>query len=271
MSISRDIAPHLPYLRRFARALCGRQESGDAYVLALLESLAADPSLFPRGMEARAALYHLFLKIWDSLGVNLEPEPITADQPDAGATRHLEALTPRPRQAFLLTAVEGFSIEETARIMDTDVAGVSRLLEDAGRQIAEQVATDALIIEDEPLIAMDLENILSGLGHRVSDIARTRAEASAAVKRKRPGLVLADIQLADGSSGLDAVNEILESIDVPVVFITAHPERLLTGERPEPAFLITKPFSADRVKALVSQALFFDVKARSPSKKAASA
>jgi len=189
---------------------------------------------------------------------------------DAAATRRLDALTPRPRQAFLLTAVEGFTPEETAHIMETDEAGASRLLDEAGRQIAELVATDVLIIEDEPLTAMDLETIVTSLGHSISAVARTRTEAVTAVKRKRPGLVFADIQLADGSSGLDAVNEILASMDdLPVVFVTAHPERLLTGERPEPAFLITKPFSPDTVKALISQALFFDVKARASKKRAA--
>jgi DNA-directed RNA polymerase specialized sigma24 family protein len=269
MSLSNKIAPHLPYLRRFARALCGRQEGGDAYVVALLESLVSDPSLFPKGMDARAGLYHIFLKIWDSLEINLAPQSLAAANGDA-ASRHLETLTPRPRQAFLLTAVEGFTPEETALIMSTDVASVSRLLDEAGRQIAEQVATDVLIIEDEPLIAMDLENIVTSLGHRICGMARTRLEAIAAFKRKRPGLVLADIQLADGSSGVDTVNEILASTNVPVVFVTAHPERLLTGERPEPAFLITKPFSADTVKALVSQALFFDVRARAPHQRAAS-
>ena len=270
MSLAHEIAPHLPYLRRFARALCGRQESGDAYVVALLENLIADPSLFPRGMDARAALYRVFLKIWDSLDINLAPHPTPAGAPDAAATRHLEALTPRPRQAFLLTAVEGFTPEETARIMDTDETGVSRLLDEAGREIAELVATDVLIIEDEPLVAMDLENIVTSLGHRVNAVTRTRSEAVTEVKRKRPGLVLADIQLADESSGVDAVNEILASVDVPVLFVTAHPERLPTGERPEPAFLITKPFSPDTVKAVISQALFFDVRARAPSKRAAS-
>jgi DNA-directed RNA polymerase specialized sigma24 family protein/CheY-like chemotaxis protein len=268
MSIAHEIAPHLPYLRRFARALCGRQQSGDAYVIALLESLVADPSLFPSSMEPRAALYRIFLKIWDSLRVNLAPQPTPAGAPDLSATRHLEALTPRPRQAFLLTAVEGFTPEETARIMDVDEAGVSRLIDEAGRQIAEMTATDVLIIEDEPLVAVDLENIVVSLGHRVNAVARTRSEAVTAVKQKRPGLVLSDIQLADESSGLDAVNEILASTDVPVLFITAYPERLLTGERPEPAFLITKPFTPDTVKAVISQALFFDVRARAPSGRA---
>jgi DNA-directed RNA polymerase specialized sigma24 family protein len=270
MSISREIVAHLPYLRRFARALCGRQESGDAYVVALLESLIADPSLFPRGMDSRAALYRVFLKIWDSLEINLAPQPSAAGEPDAAARRHLEAITPRPRQAFLLTAVEGFTPEETARIMDTDEAGVSRLLDEAGRQIAELVATDVLVIEDEPLIAMDLQKIVTSLGHSVYAVARTRSEAVAAAKNKRPGLVLADIRLADESSGIDAVNEILGSTDAPVVFVTAYPERLLTGERPEPAFLITKPYSTDSIKAVISQALFFDVKARAPGQRRAS-
>ena len=118
-----------------------------------------------------------------------------------------------------------------------------------------------LIIEDEPLIAMDIESLVQSLGHSVNGVARTHAEAIAAVKKKQPGLVLADIQLADGSSGLDAVNEMLASFSVPVVFITAYPERLLTGERPEPAFLITKPFQPETVKAVISQALFFERRA----------
>jgi DNA-binding LytR/AlgR family response regulator len=71
-------------------------------------------------------------------------------------------------------------------------------------------------------------------------------------------MILADIQLADKSSGIDAVNEILAELgDRPVVFITAFPERLLTGERPEPAFLITKPYSEDQVRSAVAQAMFF--------------
>jgi CheY-like chemotaxis protein len=136
------------------------------------------------------------------------------------------------------------------------------LIATAGREIAAQVATDVLIIEDEPMIAMDLESIVEGLGHRVMGTARTHAEAVSAANQRKPGLVLADIQLADGSSGLDAVNEMLGSFAVPVIFITAYPARLLTGERPEPAFLITKPYQPDTVKAIVSQALFFERRAQ---------
>jgi DNA-binding LytR/AlgR family response regulator len=82
-------------------------------------------------------------------------------------------------------------------------------------------------------------------------------------KLKRPQLILADINLADGSNGIEAVNEILGESDVPVIFVTAYPERLLTGSRPEPAFVISKPFKHEEVQAVVGQALFFDLKARS--------
>ncbi len=156
-------------------------------------------------------------------------------------------------------------------ILNTSASNVDALIDDAGREIAAQVATDVLIIEDEPMIAMDLESIVEGLGHRVAGVARTHTEAVSAVAKEKPGLVLADIQLADGSSGLDAVNEMLGSFQVPVIFITAYPDRLLTGERPEPAFLITKPYQPDTVKAIVSQALFFERRAQLREQPSASA
>jgi CheY-like chemotaxis protein len=115
-----------------------------------------------------------------------------------------------------------------------------------------------MIIEDEAIIAMDLEGIVSSMGHRVTGVARTEDGAIALGARKLPDLILADIQLADGSSGIDAVNSLLaEHGERPGIFITAFPERLLTGERPEPAFLITKPYSEEQVRAAVSQAMFF--------------
>jgi CheY-like chemotaxis protein len=166
------------------------------------------------------------------------------------------------RQVFLLSAVEGFDRRDIGEILNRSDADVERLFEEANRSISEMIASDILIIEDEPLIALDIEDTITSLGHRSVGIARTHKEAVRLAKEKHPQLVLSDIQLADGSSGIDAVNDILASFDVPVIFITAFPERLLTGERPEPAFLITKPFSPEMVKALIAQALFFDLRSR---------
>jgi DNA-directed RNA polymerase specialized sigma24 family protein len=263
MQLSQTIAPHLPLLRRFARALAGSQSAGDAYVAATLQVLAEDPSLFDASLDPRVALYRTFVSMWNSVGLNLRTEFF--DRGDTPVDRQLEQITPLARQAFVLCSVEGFSLEETAEILNTTPSNVQALLDDAGREIAAQVATEVLIIEDEPMIAMDLEAIVEGLGHQVAGVARTHSEAVDATKSKTPGLVLADIQLADGSSGLDAVNEMLGSFEVPVIFITAYPDRLLTGERPEPAFLITKPYQPDTVKAIVSQALFFQQHARRKS------
>jgi CheY-like chemotaxis protein len=271
MSISDVIAPQLPYLRRFARVLSGSQASGDAYVVAMLEALAADPSVFPTDLEPRVATYQTFLKVWNSVRLNQKSTDTPSSALLAAADRKLEAITPRARQAFLLMAVEEFSTDDAAKVLETDEAGVKTLVDQAASEIAEQVATNVLIIEDEPMIAIDLADLVTGLGHDVCDTARTHKEAVAAFGKHKPGLVLADIQLADGSSGLDAVNEILGSFDVPVIFITAYPERLLTGSRPEPTFLVNKPFRTETVQAVISQALFFDYRARRPDAQVASA
>jgi DNA-directed RNA polymerase specialized sigma24 family protein len=268
MSVAAAVTPHLPYLRRFARALSGSQESGDAYVVALLEALIADPTAFEKNLPTRTALVRAFLRVWNSVSINQDTESAGNSTPEI-ADRRLESITPMPRQAFLLVALEGFSTAETAQALSVTEDEAKALIQQAGSEISQQIAADVLIIEDEPLIAMDLESVVTEIGHRVQGIARTHAEAVEAVKQKRPGLVLADIHLADGSSGLEAVNDILASFDVPVVFITAFPERLLTGAKPEPAFLITKPFQPETVKAIISQALFFEMKAGKNAQKAA--
>lgn len=261
MSLSARIAPHLPFLRRFSRAATGSQASGDALVAATLEAIIADVDVFPDLSSDRIALYRVYAKLFTSIGIRV-PEGSDLPAWESRASANLSALAPLPRQAFLLVAVEGFSEAEAAEVLDVDEDRFAALLAEASDEISRQVATDILIIEDEPLIAMDIEQMVESLGHRVVGIARTHKEAVALFRSARPKMVLADIQLADGSSGIDAVNEMLATSPVPVIFITAFPERLLTGERPEPAFLVTKPFNPDMVKALISQALFFDRQAR---------
>jgi CheY-like chemotaxis protein len=250
-------------LRRFARAVTGSQASGDAYVMAALEALAADrATLQPvEPVNARLVLFGAFINIWGSIRVNGQVEDEPRRPLEAAADRGLAQITPLSRVAFLLRGLEGFSTAEIGFLLKREPAEVTDILDQAGREIASRISTDVLIIEDEPVIAMDLEAIVTALGHRVTHIARTHREAVAAIAEHQPGLVLADIRLADDSSGLDAVNEILQTCNLPVIFITAYPERLLTGERPEPTFLITKPFRTETVKAIISQALFFDRKA----------
>ena len=256
MGLLERLAPHLPYMRRYARALTGDQSAGDAYVRAALEALAAGERTLPPHLTPRVALYHVFHTIWDSTGARLEGR--AGEGPEVeDASHRLMRIAPRSRQAFLLTALEGFNPQEASQILGVSPTEIEVLIAEAQGEIDSELATDVLIIEDEPVIAADIEALVKELGHRVIDVAATRTEALEAVGRHAPGLVLADIQLADGSSGIDAVKDILGSYDVPVIFITAFPERLLTGERPEPTFLITKPFQPETVKAAIGQALFF--------------
>jgi DNA-directed RNA polymerase specialized sigma24 family protein len=267
-SVADLIAPQIPYLRRYARALTGSQDRGDAYVVATLEALVADQRSFRRDLTPRAALYHTFVRVWGALPINQEAESIELTHGKV-VDRRIETLTPLPRQAFLLAALEEFPTSDIAAILQTTDDDVRRLVDTAGQEIAEQITAKVMIIEDEPLIALDIEGLVSELGHDVVGIATTRKEATELAGNTKPGIVLADIQLADGSSGIDAVNDILKTLDIPVVFITAYPERLLTGERAEPTFLITKPFKPEMVKAVISQALFFDVRAGGSSRGAA--
>lgn len=259
MSRSHLVAEHLPFLRRYARALTGTQASGDAYVGALLEALVQDASLLDYKYGPRAGLFRLFTNIWNTVSINETSEVTTFPVP---TEVRLSSISPLPRQVFLLLSLEGFSDEEVGYILGQNVDQIRELADKAGREMAADIATDVLIIEDETFIAMDLESLVRNLGHNVIGVARTHQDAIALTKHKQPGLILADIQLADGSSGLDAVNELLRTVEVPVVFITAYPERFLTGERPEPAFLISKPFQPAMVSAVTSQALFFQRNSR---------
>jgi len=257
----RSVSSQIPYLRRFARVLTGSQTGGDAYVVATLEAIVADPTGFAAAGVGRAALYRFFLKIWRSMPINNHVDRVELSSDAVAARRNLEAITLQPRIAFLLSALEGFEPAEVAATLECTVEEAKALIDAAGEEIADQIRTDVLIIEDEPWIAVSLKTLVEELGHHVIKVARTHREVFKAARVARPGLILTDIQLADGSSGLDAVNELLGTLEVPVIFITAYPERFLLGAAPEPAFLIAKPFAVDALKAVISQALFFDRKA----------
>ncbi len=257
MSLGEQIAKNLPYLRRYARALTGSQATGDAFVRATLEAALADSELKSSLEGGRVPLYTAFNKVWSSAYLEVpDADGETRPHEDA-ATGRLRAITPLNRQALLLTTLEDFSMEEAGDIMSLEAGEVESLVQEAVEEIDRETSTSVLIIEDEPLISMQLEDLVTSLGHEICGTAATRSQAQQVVAERTPGLVLADIQLADGSSGLDAVDDILAIGSVPVIFITAYPERLLTGDRPEPTYLVTKPFQEQTVRAAISQALFF--------------
>src|SRR6201996_4072727 len=252
MSMTATLGPHLPYLRRYARALTGSQRSGDAYVRASLQALLDGNAELLAGVPPRIGLYRLFHALWSS-SAKSSPTPAKGNSVE----QRLQALQPTSREALLLSAVEGFSIAEVATILDWSDKEVEDAISAALKAIDKDLASRVLIIEDESIIALDIESLVTEMGHKVTGIATTRDDAIKMAKEQKPDIILTDIQLADGSSGIDAAVAILNDFDIPVIFITAYPERLLTGERPEPTYLITKPFSRDTVRAMIGQALFF--------------
>jgi DNA-directed RNA polymerase specialized sigma24 family protein len=255
-SVSDKIAAHLPYLRRYARALTGSQSSGDAYAVATLEAILQDRSMFDGDVSPKTALFKVLHTLLQSTESSLPGE--LAGGMEGQAQKHLAKLTPNTREALLLNTIEEFPVSEIAVIMDVDPSEAQHLIDVAHRELADSVAGRVLIIEDEAIIAMDLESLVSDMGHKITGVARTRDGAVSLGRSEKPDLILADIQLADNSSGIDAVNDLLAEFgDMPVIFITAFPERLLTGERPEPAFLIAKPYTELQVRSAVSQAMFF--------------
>ncbi|WP_112308773.1 response regulator [Pseudogemmobacter bohemicus] len=253
--LSRAIARDLPYLRRYARALTGSQTSGDAWAIAAIEAVLADPGPVVSAVSVKVGLFTSFHDVWQNAD---SPVSEAEDPLAAAAQQHLARLTPNSREALLLQTIEGFAPAEVAAILRVDEPAAQALVERAFTEMASSILGKVMVIEDEAIIAMDITAIVEAMGHEVTGVARTRAEAVGLAGRQAPDLILADIQLADNSSGVDAVNDILAGRGpMPVIFITAFPERLLTGERPEPTFLINKPYTEEQVRSAVSQAMFF--------------
>ena len=253
--LSEKIGANLPYLRRYARALTGSQERGDQYAMATLEAVLSDRYVFDTSISPKTALFKVFQPIWASSGAVFSDDDTGLQ---AKAQAHLAKLTTNTREALLLHTIEEFSFSEVGIIMDVSEDEARSLVDIAYDEMSSVLSGRVMIIEDEAIIAMDLEGIVSDMGHRVTGIARTESDALKLFNDETPDLILSDIQLADGSSGIDAVNRIMENApEIPVIFITAFPERLLTGEGPEPAFLIPKPYQSDQVRSAVSQAMFF--------------
>ncbi len=250
MSLGSVLRPHLPFLRRFARALVSDASEGDRLVRAALEAIVADPDAFPQDVEPRLGLYRLFLDV-------VARQATEGAQATAISSSQSRGLSSHERRALLLTNIEGFTAREVAFLLGGDEQGVEALLRSALAAIGRRERARILIVEDEPIIAMDLETTVHEMGHEVVAVATTFDEAIEAAREDRPHLILADIQLRGNRSGMEAVTEIKRVLKTSIIFVTAFPERLLAEGRLEPTFLITKPFQRETIKAAISQALLF--------------
>ncbi len=252
MALAHAIAEHLPYLRRYARALSGTQSSGDAYVRACLEAIVADSSILGADLPPRVGLYRLFHRIWGS--TDSETRSLAGSAASNTVERRLVELTPAHRQALLLTAMEGFTPEDTGFLIGASPQEVETLVSEALAEIERQTRARVLIIEDEPATALDLEEIVERGGHAVVGIASTHAEALDLARSETPALILADIRLADDSSGVEAVNDINAARAVPAVYVTAFPDQAMAEAGPG-SLVVAKPFSRQDLAGVIDEAL----------------
>ena len=227
MTASSDLLGVLPYARRYARALTGDQALGDAIIARAIPELTDE-------LPPRLALYAAITSLTRDVGE------------DSGS--------PSGRQLLLLTSLEELSLADAATVVGMDVVTAGEALDRAREAVKAAVVTDVLIIEDEPVIAMDIRMIVEQCGHRVIGIAATQAEALALAREHRAGLILADINLGRGGNGIAAVRDIISKTPCPVIFVTAYPEQLLTAEGIEPTFVMRKPFDRAMLAVLTYQA-----------------
>lgn len=255
-SLSGQLLATLPYLRRYARALTGTQSHGDEWVRLCVEVLLEQPELVRDVAKSKVDIFELFHKLQRpfvdldaSSGVD---DPVT---PPDRLEAQMRDIPDVQRKVLLLTMLEDFSVEESARILGIAAREAEDALREARESLRRGASVRVLIIEDEAVIALDVAQIVRSAGHQVVGIAASEKAAVELAGKHAPDLVIADIQLKGADDGRVAVREILKSMSVPVIFVTGFPERLLTGQGIEPAFVITKPFAADHLKAAVAQAL----------------
>ena len=246
---------YVPYLRRHARLLTGSQEVGDECVRICLEMVVAEPHHLEGG-DLKVRLFRAFHAAWRVVETTIsEASPLEGLELSERVEQGLGVLSPLERRVLLLAVVEGFTYAEIAQILDLEQARIVELLGQARRDLHAQVSVPVLIIEDETVIAMEVSRIIEEMGHTVVGVAAREGAAVELAEQHSPRLVLCDIKLLDDDTGIAAAQRILQRFDIPVVFVTAFAEMLLTGGRLEPAFVISKPFAAETLKATVAQAL----------------
>jgi DNA-directed RNA polymerase specialized sigma24 family protein/CheY-like chemotaxis protein len=249
------IIQYVPYLRRHARLLTGSQVIGDEFVRLCLELVVAEPEWLA-GDDLRVQLFRAFHAAWTKVHETIGDETAMGEVELVERVRQGLAGLPGPeRRTIALIVVEEFTYEQTAYILGMSVDQVRQLVAKARSELLSKVSVSVLIIEDEQIVASDIARIVEDMGHRVAGMASHQAQSISLAEELKPGLVLADIRLEDEGDGIAAAQRILESYEVPIVFVTGYPVRLLPGGGPEPAFVVAKPFDSEALKVTIAHAL----------------
>jgi CheY-like chemotaxis protein/DNA-directed RNA polymerase specialized sigma24 family protein len=247
-----EIIDQLPDLRRYAAALVGDQAHADTLIELCLERLLAEQERLS-GQRLRLALFALFDVVHDEWLRTVATPEATADTADA-LHRSLHHLPLEERKALLLLTVVHFTHREAAQVLRAAPEIVLRRVLAARERLRRTLSHRVLVIEDEPMMAMNIVTIMTHMGHEVCGVARTRREALTRVRETQPTLILADVRLHDGDNGIATVREIVRQHAVPVIFVTGHAHDLV-AQQFRPTVVVGKPFAPRTLEAAVRRVL----------------
>lgn len=231
-------------LRRYAFCLLGNRFLSDMAVEAALNSLVSDVMTVSGRAISRLDLYR---KVNELARTSLQKGKVSASV-GSGLHARLLRLTEEQRQVTALHAVIGFPYGDIASVMGTSESHL-RTAYALSMLALRQKPLAVLIIEDEALIARELQEIVTNLGLTVAGMAKNRAEALRIAGQSKPQLILADYKLK-GDTGVDVVKAIRANMDANVIYVTAHPEAVAAeGERRD--LIISKPFNIRTVERAV--------------------
>jgi CheY-like chemotaxis protein len=227
---------------RYASCILGNRQLSR---IAIVEALKAQAI---NGGSSRFELYRAV----NEAAVSSAPLAEVRFSGGCGIGTELLKLPHQRRQIVALRAVMGFSYGDVGEIMGMTEAAVRRAYVSSLLELRAKPAV--LIIEDEAMIALDLQKIIKTLGLSVAGIAKNREEALRIVGLSHPKLIVADYRLRD-ETGIDVVNAIREQIHADVIYITAHPEAVTEQLGAASEVVLSKPFNARALVAAVQSKL----------------
>jgi CheY-like chemotaxis protein len=247
---ARELNERLPSLRRYARALTGSVERGDDLVTRCVEIAVMAPTRFGVALPSNGPLYALLHALFDEDGEG---------RPDRSQHPIERVLARRPeidRRLYLLVALEELPVAQAAKLTDLSVAEATGRLITTREFLRDAMTARVMVVEDNAIAAVDLGEVISGMGHVVCGTATTEPEALALANSESPTLALLDIRLARGGSGISVARTLRDRFAVPVIFVTAYAGdlRLLDEEGLGP--VIRKPYSPNAVRDAITQAVF---------------
>ncbi len=248
---SRQLLYHLPYLRRYARALTADTTRGDDLVAEALPIALADPVTFGLERPDRLKLYGLLNGLCDADGPRLSD--LTGRHPMEKA---LAGLPEQERRLFLLVSLEELTVSEAGSVLGLDADAAQAAMTHAQTGLGSALTARIMIVEDDAIIAFDLEETVQRMGHIVCGTAANTQMALATAAEQQPTLALMDLRLAGGDSGITTAQILRQQSALPIIFVTAFGDELSRRGLDHLGPVIRKPFSRNDIERAITQAVF---------------